>query len=94
MIHHIGNYKYAPQSCRQLMWHLINIAQEREIKLLSQTHSPEVDYSPFIIMAVLEVLERVEMQPAGTCGLWKIYHIHNCIFMARKWAYSWELVWI
>ena len=47
------------------MWCLNIIAQEREreIKLLPQTHSPEVDYSRFIIMAVLERVERVEMQP-------------------------------
>ena len=37
--------------------------REREIKLLPQTHSPEVDYSLLIMVAVLMMLERVEMQP-------------------------------
>jgi hypothetical protein len=36
--------------------------REREVKLLPQTHSPEVDYSIFIMVAVLVMLERVEMQ--------------------------------
>ena len=58
------NYKYAPQSCRQLMWHLINVVQEREIdQTTAPTHSTEVDYSLFIMVAVLMMLERVEMQP-------------------------------
>jgi hypothetical protein len=36
--------------------------REREIKLLPQTHSPKVDYSLFIIVAVLLMLERLEKQ--------------------------------
>jgi hypothetical protein len=36
---------------------------EREIKLLSQTHSPEVDYSLFIMLAVLVMSERFEKRP-------------------------------
>jgi hypothetical protein len=34
--------------------------REREIKLLPQTHSTEVDYSLFIMVAVLVMLERLE----------------------------------
>jgi hypothetical protein len=36
--------------------------REREIKLLPQTHSPEMDYSLFIMVAVLVMLERLEMR--------------------------------
>jgi hypothetical protein len=51
----------------QLIWHLINIAQEREreIKLLPQTHRPEVDYS-LIMLTVLVMLEKISgMAPAA-----------------------------
>jgi hypothetical protein len=34
--------------------------REREIKLLPQTHSPKVDYSLFIMVAVLVMFERLE----------------------------------
>ena len=37
--------------------------REREIKLLPQTHSPEVDYSLFIMETVMMMLERMEIQP-------------------------------
>jgi hypothetical protein len=37
--------------------------REREIKLLPQTNSPEVDYSLFILVVVLVMLERLEKQP-------------------------------
>ena len=37
--------------------------REREIKLLPQTHSPEVDYFLFIMETVIMMLERVEIQP-------------------------------
>jgi hypothetical protein len=37
--------------------------REREIKLLPQTHSPEMDYSLFIMMAVLVMSERFEKRP-------------------------------
>jgi hypothetical protein len=57
------NYKYGHNYDRHLIWHLNNRAQEREIKLLPQTHSLEVDYSLFIMVAVLVMLERVDMQP-------------------------------
>ena len=39
--------------------------REREIKLLPQTRSPEVDYSLFIMDAVMMMLEKVEMQPGA-----------------------------
>ena len=39
--------------------------REREIKLLPQTHSPEVDYSLFIMDAVMMMLEKEEMQPGA-----------------------------
>jgi hypothetical protein len=42
---------------------LTNIAQEREIKLLPQTHSLEVVYSHFIMVAVLVMLEGLEKRP-------------------------------
>jgi hypothetical protein len=44
----------------QLIWHLNIIAQEREIKLLPQTHTSKVDYSLFIMVAVLVMSERLE----------------------------------
>jgi hypothetical protein len=51
----------------QPMWHLNIIAQtERDIKLLPQTHSPEVDYSLFIMVAVLGMLERLEKRLGAT----------------------------
>jgi hypothetical protein len=37
--------------------------REREIKILQQTHSPEVDYSIIIMVAVLVMLERLEKRP-------------------------------
>jgi hypothetical protein len=37
--------------------------RETEIKLLPQTHSPEVDFSLFIMVAVLVMLERLEKRP-------------------------------
>ena len=39
--------------------------RERYIVLLPQTHSPEVDYSFFIMEAVEMVLEEMETSPAG-----------------------------
>ena len=44
---------------------LINKAQEREIHmLLPQTHSPEVDYSLFIMETVEMSMEKKEISPA------------------------------
>jgi hypothetical protein len=43
------------------IWHLNNIAQEREISSYPPNHSLEVNYSLFIIVAVLVMLERLEM---------------------------------
>jgi hypothetical protein len=37
--------------------------RERYIKLLPQTHSPEVDYSDFIMVAMLLMLEKLEKRP-------------------------------
>jgi hypothetical protein len=41
---------------------------ERKIKLLPQTHSPEVDYSLFIMVAVLVMLERLEKRSGTDLG--------------------------
>jgi hypothetical protein len=64
------NYIICHNYDRQLIWHLNIIAQEREregeIKLLPQPHSPEVDYSIFIMVAVLVMLERLEKRPGMT----------------------------
>jgi hypothetical protein len=40
--------------------------RERENKLLLQTHSPKVDYSLFIMVAVLVMLERLDKRPGAT----------------------------
>jgi hypothetical protein len=37
--------------------------RERYIKILPQTHSPEVDYSLFIMVVVLVMSERLEKRP-------------------------------
>jgi hypothetical protein len=38
-------------------------------KLLPQTHSPEVDYSLFIMVAVLVMSERLEKPPGATLAM-------------------------
>jgi hypothetical protein len=40
--------------------------RKREIKLLPQTHTLEMDYSLFIMVAVLVMLERLEKRPRAT----------------------------
>jgi hypothetical protein len=40
--------------------------REREIKLLPQTHSPEVDYSLFMAVSMVVMLERLEKRPVLT----------------------------
>jgi hypothetical protein len=39
--------------------------REKQIKLLPQTHSPEVYYSLFIVVAVLVMSERLEKRPVA-----------------------------
>ena len=39
--------------------------REREIKLLPQTRSPEVDYSPLIMVMMRKTLEKVEIPPTA-----------------------------
>ena len=57
------NYEYGHNHDRHLIWHLNNISHERYIMILAQIHSPEVYCSLFIMVAVMVMLERVEMQP-------------------------------
>jgi hypothetical protein len=59
-IHHIGITEYGHNHIRQLIWHLNNIAQERERSNYIQKPSPEVDYSHFIMVAVLVMSESLE----------------------------------
>jgi hypothetical protein len=40
--------------------------RERKNKLLPQTHSPEVDYTLFIMVAVLVMLERFDKRLGAT----------------------------
>ena len=61
-IHHIGNYKYAPQSCRQLMWCLNIIAQERNIS--SYCHKP--------------VVQRWTTLPSSSWRCWRCWRGWRC----------------
>jgi hypothetical protein len=42
-----------------------SIKNKREIKLLLQTHYPEVDYSLFIMVIMVGTLEKEEIPPAA-----------------------------